>query len=252
MIKIKSEREIEMMREAGRITALALSEAKKAVRPGVTTGEIDRVVRKTIEDAGAKPSFLGYRGFPGSACISLNSEVIHGIPSAKKRVENGDIIKIDVGAFYKGYHGDSAATFAAGEISPEVKRLIDVTRQSFYEGIRYARVGQRVSDVSHAVQAYVEEHGFSVVRDFLGHGVGMSLHEDPEVPNFGRPGRGPRFLPGMVIAVEPMVNQGSFGVRILDNGWTVVTADSKLSAHYENTILITEGDPEILTAREDM
>jgi len=240
------------MREAGRITALALSEAKKAVRPGVTTGEIDRVVRKTIEDAGAKPSFLGYRGFPGSACISLNSEVIHGIPSAKKRVENGDIIKIDVGAFYKGYHGDSAATFAAGEISPEVKRLIDVTRQSFYEGIRYARVGQRVSDVSHAVQAYVEEHGFSVVRDFLGHGVGMSLHEDPEVPNFGRPGRGPRFLPGMVIAVEPMVNQGSFGVRILDNGWTVVTADSKLSAHYENTILITEGDPEILTAREDM
>lgn len=252
MIKIKSNREIELMREAGRITKAALNAAGKAVRPGVTTKEIDNIVRKTIEDAGAKPSFLGYRGFPGSACVSVNSEVIHGIPSARRRIENGDIVKIDVGAFYRGYHGDCAATFAAGTVSPEVKRLIDVTRQSFYEGIRFARKGQRISDISHAVQTYVEQNGFSVVREFLGHGVGANLHEDPEVPNFGEPGRGPRLLPGMVIAVEPMVNQGRYGVKVLDDGWTVITTDQKLSAHYENTILITEGAPEILTVCEDI
>ncbi|MDP4108952.1 MAG: type I methionyl aminopeptidase [Bacillota bacterium] len=250
MIKIKSQREIELMREAGRITKAALIAAGQAVRPGVSTREIDAIVRKTIEDAGAKPSFLNYRGFPGSACISVNSQVIHGIPSAKTRIKEGDIVKVDVGACYRGYHGDSAATYAAGEVAPEVRKLIEVTRQSFYEGIRYARKGLRISDISHAVQAYVEQNGFSVVRDYLGHGVGASLHEDPEVPNYGTPGRGPRLIPGMVIAVEPMVNQGDYHVRALDDGWTVITADNKLSAHYENTILITEGEPEILTAGE--
>ena len=250
MIKIKSDREIELMREAGRITKAALNAAGEAVRPGVTTKEIDSIVRKTIEDAGAKPSFLGYRGFPGSACVSINSEVIHGIPSERHKIKSGDIVKIDVGAFYRGYHGDCAATFAAGAVPPEVNKLIDVTRQSFYEGIRFARKGLRVSDISHAVQTYVEQNGFSVVRDFLGHGVGANLHEDPEVPNYGEPGRGARLLPGMVIAVEPMVNQGGYSVKVLDDGWTVITADKKLSAHYENTILITEGAPEILTVCE--
>ena len=246
MIKIKSIREIELMRTAGRITAQALEAAGSIISPGVTTKEIDDVVRKTIESAGAVPSFLGYDGFTGSACISINDQVIHGIPG-KRKVGSGDIVKLDVGACFHGYHGDAARTFGAGDISDEARRLIAVTEQSFYEGIKFAREGQRISDISSAVQEYVEKNGFSVVRKFVGHGVGSDLHEAPEVPNYGHPGRGARLVKGMTIAVEPMVNVGTFDVKILSDGWTVVTLDGKLSAHYENTIVITDGDPEILT-----
>lgn len=248
MIQIKTEKELELMRIAGRITALARKAAADAVAPGVTTEDIDRAVRKTIESHGAKPSFLGYAGFPGSACVSINDEVIHGIPSPKQVIHEGDIVKVDVGAYIHGFHGDCACTVACGEVSEEAKRLIEVTRQSFYEGIKFARVGNRVSDISSAVQAYVEAHGFSVVRDFVGHGVGAELHESPEVPNFGRPGHGIRLEPGMTLAIEPMVNVGVYGVKVLADGWTVKTRDGKLSAHYENTVAITDGEPEILTA----
>lgn len=247
MIRVKSTGELEQMRTAGRITAIARKAAADAVRPGVTTGEIDRVVRRTIEGFGAKPSFLGYGGFPGSACISVNDEVIHGIPG-KRVLKVGDIVKIDVGAFIGGFHGDCACTVPCGEIDPEAQRLIEVTRQSFYEGIRFAHEGNRVSDISHAVQVYCEEHGFSVVRKFVGHGVGVELHESPEVPNFGKPGHGLRLHKGMTLAIEPMVNQGVYDVRILPDGWTVKTRDGKLSAHYENTIAVTDGEPEILTS----
>ena len=210
--------------------------------------ELDRIVRKTIEDAGAKPSFLGYGGFPGSACVSINDEVIHGIPSKTHIVREGDIVKVDVGAYIGGYHGDCAATIPCGEVSDEAKKLIAVTRQSFFEGIKFARVGYRVSDIGAAVQAYVEANGFSVVRDYVGHGVGENLHESPEVPNYGKPGHGIRLQSGMVIAVEPMVNVGVYTVKVLPDGWTVKTRDGKLSAHYENTIAITDGEPEILTS----
>ena len=247
MIIIKSAHEIELMRQAGRITDQARQAAARLIRPGVTTQEIDRAVRRTIEQAGATPSFLGYGGFPGSACISINDEVIHGIPSPKRVLREGDIVSVDVGACYKGYHGDCADTFPVGEVSEEDQRLIEVTRQSFYEGIQFAREGYRISDISCAVQAYVEKHGFSVVRDFVGHGVGRSLHEAPEVPNFGRPGHGVRLKAGMVLAVEPMVNAGVYDVRILPDRWTVKTGDGKRSAHYENTIAITTGEPIILT-----
>ena len=248
MIAIKTDEQLERMRVACRITALARKAAYDAVAPGVTTDDIDRIVRKTIEEAGARPSFLGYGGFPASACISINDEVIHGIPSPKRVVRAGDLVKIDVGACIGGFHGDCACTVACGEVSEEAKRLIEVTRQSFYEGIRFAREGCRVSDISAAVQAYVEKNGFSVVRDFVGHGVGRQLHESPEVPNFGRPGHGVRLQKGMTLAVEPMVNAGAWAVKMLSDGWTVKTRDGKLSAHYENTIAITDGDPEILTA----
>lgn len=247
MINIKSEHELELMRKAGRITALARKAAADAVRPGVTTGEIDRIVRKTIEDAGAKPSFLGYGGFPGSACVSINDEVIHGIPSKKRVVQEGDIVKVDVGAYIDGFHGDCAATIPCGEVSEEARKLIEVTRQSFYEGIRYAREGCRISDISSAVQAYVEANGFTVVRQYVGHGVGAALHESPEVPNFGRPGHGVRLQRGMTLAIEPMVNAGVYDIKVLPDGWTVKTRDGRLSAHYENTVAITEGEPEILT-----
>lgn len=238
------------MRKAGRITKAALVAAGEAVRPGVTTKDIDRVVHDFIVQAGATPSFLGYGGFPASACVSVNEQVIHGIPSDEIRICEGDLVKIDVGACFGGYHGDCAATFAVGTVSNDAERLLNVTRQSFYEGIRFARKGHRVSDISHAVQAYVEQNGFSVVREYTGHGVGKALHEDPEVRNFGVAGHGPRLLPGMVIAVEPMVNLGVYGVKTLRDGWTVVTKDGKLSAHYENTVLITNGEPEILTFHE--
>ncbi len=246
MIALKTAKEIEMMRIAGQIAGAALEAAKAIIAPGVTTREIDNVVRNAIEAKGAIPTFRGYNGFPGSACVSVNEEVIHGIPGNKK-VKNGDIVKIDVGATYGGFVGDCARTFPVGEISDEAKKLIEVTRQSFYEGIKFARVGYRVSDISNAVQKYVEANGFSVVRDFVGHGVGHKLHEDPEVPNFGRPGHGPRLIPGMTLAVEPMVNVGTYEVNVLADRWTVVTLDHKLSAHYENSILITSGDPELLT-----
>lgn len=250
MISLKSPREIECMRQAGRITAAARNLAGKLVLPGVTTREIDTAVRKFIEGKGAQPSFLNYNGYPGSACISVNDEVIHGIPGDRK-LQEGDIVSVDVGAYYEGFHGDCAATFPCGEVSPEARHLIAVTEQSFWEGIRYARIGQRVSDISHAVQQYVEANGCSVVRDYVGHGVGHKLHEAPEIPNFGPTGHGPRLLAGMTLAVEPMVNAGDWRITLLKDGWTVKTTDGSLSAHYENSILITEDDPEILTVCEE-
>ena len=251
MITIKNERELESMRQACKITAAARALAGEMVRPGVSTKAIDQAVHDYIVAQGAKPSFLGYNGFPASACISVNSTVIHGIPGGYT-LKEGDIVSIDVGAYYKGFHGDCAATFACGAISAEAQRLIDVTKQSFFEGIRFAKKGNRVQDISRAVQAHVESNGFSVVRSFVGHGVGRQLHEEPEVPNFVSSYRGPRLLPGMTIAVEPMVNAGSYDVRVLKDGWTTVTSDGKLSAHYENTVLITDGEPEILTVTEGL
>ena len=251
MITIKNERELESMRQACKITAAARALAGEMVRPGVSTKAIDQAVHDFIVSQGAKPSFLNYNGFPASACISVNSTVIHGIPDGYI-LKDGDIVSVDVGAFYKGFHGDCAATFACGAISTEAQKLIDVTRQSFYEGLKLCRRGKRVQDISHAIQTYVESNGFSVVRSFVGHGVGRALHEEPEVPNFGNPGRGPRLLPGMTLAIEPMVNEGVYDVKVLRDGWTTVTADGKLSAHYENTVLITDGEPEILTVTEGL
>ena len=249
-ISIKSPREMEQMRRACRLTAEARALAGRMVRPGVSTLEIDTAVRKFIESHGAKPSFLGYGGFPGSACISINEVVIHGIPD-HRRLKEGDIVSVDVGAFLDGFHGDCAATYACGTISEEAERLIAVTQQSFWEGIQFARSGNRISDIGHAVQQYVERNGFSVVRDFVGHGVGHKLHEAPEVPNYGAAGHGARLQPGMTLAVEPMVCAGHWEVRVLQDKWTTVTADGSLAAHYENSILVTDGEPEILTVTED-
>ena len=257
MISLKSAKAIEGMRRAGQITAGARALAGSMVRPGVTTLEIDRAVRKFIQGHGAVPSFLnfpgqpGVRPFPGSACISVNDEVIHGIPSRQK-LKEGDIVSVDVGAYIGGYHGDCAGTFPCGTVSDEAARLIAVTEQSFWEGMKFARFGYRVSDISHAIQEYVEANGFSIVREYVGHGVGAELHEPPEVPNYGKPGHGPRLAPGMTIAVEPMVNQGGHAIRVMRDGWTVRTADGSLAAHYENSILITRGDPEILTTVGDL
>ena len=250
MISLKSPREIELMRKAGRITAGARALAGSLVRPGITTHEIDRAVYKYITSHGATPSFLNYSGFPASACISVNDEIIHGIPGPRK-LQEGDIVSIDVGAYIGGFHGDCAATFPCGEVSEEAKRLIAVTEQSFWEGIKNARPGHRLSDISHGVQSDGEENGFSVVREDVGHGVGAKLHEAPEVPNYGAPGHGVRLYKGMTLAVEPMVNAGGYEIRQLSDGWTVKTRDGALSAHYENTILITDGEPEILTVCEE-
>ena len=251
MIAIKNERELALMRQACKITAAARALAGEMVRPGVSTKEIDKAVHDFIVAQGAKPSFLGYHGFPASTCISVNSTVVHGIPNDYV-LKDGDIVTVDVGAYYKGFHGDCAATYPCGTVSAEAEKLIAVTKQSFFEGIRFATRGHRVSDISHAIQTYVESNGFSVVRAFVGHGVGAQLHEDPEVPNYGAPGRGPRLLPGMTLAIEPMVNVGTYEVRVLKDGWTSVTADGKLSAQYENTVLITDGEPEILTVTEGL
>ena len=251
LISIKSPNEIRLMRRAGRVTAQARALAGSMVRPGVSTLEIDHAVRKFIESQGGTPSFLNYAGYPGSACISVNVVVIHGIPSRHIVLREGDIVSVDVGACIDGFHGDCAATYACGQISDEARRLIEVTQQSFWEGIQFARVGYRVSDISHAVQAYVEPFGYSLVRDYVGHGVGAKLHEPPEVPNFGPAGHGPRLMAGMTLAVEPMVNQGTWEIQVMKDGWTVKTADGKLAAHYENSILITDGDPEVLTVTED-
>lgn len=234
------------MKEACVISARALQLAGEAIQPGVTTGEVDRVVRKYIESQGATPSFLGYGGFPASACISVNDEVIHGIPG-KRVIHAGDIVSVDVGAYYNGFHGDNAYTFAAGETSPEAQALLDATRESLYEGIRAAAAGNRIGDIGAAVQRYVEVRGYSVVRQYVGHGVGTNLHEDPSVPNFGTPGRGPRLLPGMTIAIEPMINAGTCEVDTQRDGWTVTTRDGKWSAHFEHTIAITADGPVILT-----
>ena len=246
MITIKSAREIELMRRAGKITAAARALAGEMVKPGVTTQEIDRAVCRFIRSQGAEPSFLNYNGYPASVCISVNDEVIHGIPG-KRVLREGDIVSVDVGAYIGGYHGDCAATYACGKISEEVQRLIDVTRQSFFEGIKYAREGGRLSDVSHAIEEYVEGNGFSVVREYVGHGIGRNMHESPEVPNFGIAGHGPKLLRGMTLAVEPMVNAGTAAIRQMPDGWTVKTRDGKYAAHYENTILITSDEPELLT-----
>ena len=246
MIIVKSEREIELMRRAGKITAAARALAGEMVKPGVTTQQIDKAVYHFIKSQGAVPSFLNYNGYPASVCVSVNDEIIHGIPGPRV-LKEGDIVSVDVGAYIGGFHGDCAATYPCGKISAEAQRLIDVTQQSFFEGIKFAREGYRVSDIGAAVQAYVEANGFSVVRDYVGHGVGAALHESPEVPNYGKPGHGIRLQRGMVIAVEPMVNVGVYTVKVLPDGWTVKTRDGKLSAHYENTIAITDGEPEILT-----
>lgn len=247
MITLKSSHEIDLMRRSGKITAAARALAGEMVKPGVTTQEINDAVERFIRKQGAVPSFLHYNGYPASVCISVNDEIIHGIPG-KRVLREGDIVSVDVGAYIGGFHGDCAATFPCGRISPEAQRLIDVTRQSFFEGIRFAREGQRLQDISAAVQTYVEQNGFSVVREYVGHGVGAKMHESPEIPNYGRPGHGPRLLRGMTLAIEPMVNAGAAAIQQLSDGWTVKTADGKWAAHYENTILITDGAPEILTA----
>ena len=254
MRTLKSRREIELMRQAGKITAAARALAGAMVAPGVTTREIDKAVYRFIKSKGAVPSFLGYDigfgGYPASVCISVNDEVIHGIPGSRV-LKEGDIVSIDVGAFKDGYHGDCAGTYPCGKVSEEARRLIDVTRQSFFEGLKFAREGYRLPDLSGAIQKYVEANGFSVVRDYVGHGIGTKMHEAPEIPNYVEPRMGrPRFLRGMTIAVEPMVNAGAFGVKVMPDGWTVKTADGRLSAHYENSILITDGEPELLTDPE--
>ena len=247
MIVLKTGRELNIMKEACRISAGALQTAGKAVEPGVTTAEIDRLAEEYIRSQGGEPNFKNYEGYPATACISINNEVIHGIPSAKRKLRAGDIVSIDLGAKFDGYHGDNAATFACGDISEEAKRLMDATRESLYEGIKAARAGGRVGDIGHAVQSYVEARGYTVVRQFVGHGVGTHLHEAPEVPNFGTPGRGVRLMPGMTIAIEPMVNAGAAGVEVQPDGWTVLTKDGSLSAHFEHTVAITADGPKIMT-----
>ena len=243
---LKSSREIALMQKAGEITGLALECAGKVVRPGITTAEIDKVVEDYILSRGATPSFKGYGGFPAAACVSVNDEVVHGIPGGRV-LREGDIVSIDVGACFEGYQGDAARTFPVGTVDPEAQRLIDVTKQCFFEGIEFAKVGYRIGDLAHAIQAYAENAGFSVVRELIGHGIGQQVHESPDVPNYGQPGHGLRFQAGLTIAVEPMINAGTRRVRQLDDGWTVVTLDGKYSAHYENTIGVTDGAPLILT-----
>ena len=251
MIIIKNHNEIELMRKAGRITAEALLVARDMIRPGVTTKDVDTAIRTYIERCGASPSFLGLYGFPGSACISINNQVIHGIPSKNVVIQDGDIVKVDVGARYRGYNGDSARTFAVGRVSDEALRLISVTEQSFYEAMKVCKAGNRIGDIGHAVEEFVISNGFSVVKEYTGHGLGKDLHEEPNIPNYGRAGRGPRLYAGMTLAIEPMVNAGGCEVGVLNDRWTVVTADGSLSAHYENSVLVTNGDPEILTCVEN-
>ncbi len=247
MIVLRTAKEIEIMRKACQISAEALQLAGEAVKPGITTYEIDQIAYRYIKKQGAEPNFLNYNGFPATACISINDEVIHGIPSKKRVLKEGDIVSIDLGAKVNGYNGDNAATFAVGNISEEAKRLCDTTRESLYKGIEQAVAGNRIGDIAFAIQSYCEERGFSVVREYTGHGVGTHLHEDPSVPNYGTAGRGQRLLPGMTIAIEPMINLGSKAIKCLPDGWTVKTLDGKLSAHFEHTIAITKGEPIILT-----
>lgn len=246
MIILKSEREINYLRDAGRIVAETHEEVKNAVKPGVTTLDLDRIAEEYIKGRGAIPAFKGYHGFTGNICSSINEEVVHGIPGLRK-LKTGDNVSIDIGAVINGYNGDAAITVPVGEIDAEVQKLLDVTEESLYKGIEQAIVGNRLSDISYAVQSHVEEYGFGVVRDYVGHGIGRSMHEDPQVPNYGSPGRGPRLKAGMTLAIEPMVNLGTYEVKTLDDGWTVVTLDGKRSAHFEHSIAITDGKPEILT-----
>ena len=247
MVQIKNSEQLACMRKAGRITGEAILVAREYIKEGVSTKQLDTIIRNYIEKCGAKPSFLGYGGFPGSACISINNEVIHGIPSAKRFLKEGDIVKIDVGAYIGGFHGDSANTFGVGKISEEAEKLIAVTRESFFRGVRMAAKGKRVGDIGSEICGYAEGLGYGVVRKFVGHGVGHELHEDPEIPNFGTAGRGARLYPGMTVAIEPMINVGTRDVKVLDDGWTVITADGSLSAHYEHTVAITDGEPILLT-----
>ena len=246
MIIIKNNKEIALMREAGKIVGETLLLIEEKVRPGITTAELDRIAEEFITKHGAKPSFKGLYGFPASLCISVNEQVVHGIPGGYI-LKDGDIISVDCGAQLNGFHGDAARTFAVGNVTEEAKKLIDVTRESFFKGIEYAKAGNRLTDISHGIQSYVEASGFSVVRDFVGHGIGRVVHEDPDIPNFGKPGKGPKLAVGMALAIEPMVNIGSYKVKTLNDDWTVVTSDGSLSAHYENTIVILPDGPEILT-----
>ena len=247
MIVLKTGRELKVMREACRISAEALKLAGSAVEPGVTTAELDKIAEKYILSQGAVPNFKNYNGYPATACISINNEVIHGIPSKKRVIQAGDIVSIDLGAKFEGYHGDNAATFACGDVSDEAKRLMDTTRESLYEGIAAAVSGGRLGDIGAAIQQYVEKRGYSVVRQFVGHGIGTELHESPEVPNFGTKGRGIRLMPGMTLAIEPMINMGHYDVKVMPDGWTVLTKDGSISAHFEHTIVITPDGPQILT-----
>ena len=247
-VSMKSAREIELMREAGRLLSRVHDELGAAIRPGMSTLEIDQLGEKLIRSFGCVPNFLHYNGYPASICVSVNDEVVHGIPKKDRILQEGDIVSLDAGLIYQGYHSDAARTHAVGKISPQAQQLIEVTRQSFFEGIRFAREGCRLFDVSAAIQQYVESHGYSIVREYVGHGIGTQMHESPEIPNYGHPGRGPRLLRGMTLAIEPMVNAGSAEIVQLSDGWTVKTRDGKWAAHYENTVLITDGEPEILTA----
>lgn len=246
MISIKSEREINSMITAGRIVAETLEKLKEVISPGITTKELDTIAEEYIRKCGAIPAFKGYNGFPASICASINDQVVHGIPDATV-LNNGDIISVDVGAIYEGYNGDAARTFGVGTIREVAQKLIKVTEESFFKGIEYAVKGNRLSDISHAIQVHVENNGFSVVRDYVGHGIGSKMHEEPQIPNYGPPHKGPRLVKGMALAIEPMVNEGKYEVKTLKNGWTVVTIDGSLSAHYENTVLITDDKPQILT-----
>ena len=246
-ITIKSPREIELMREAGRLLSLVHDELADMIRPGISTKEIDRVCEEIIRSYGCTPNFLHYQGYPASVCVSVNEEVVHGIPRESRVIKEGDIVSLDMGLIYKGYHSDAARTHAVGQISAEAQKLIEVTRQSFYEGIKMARAGMHLHDISNAIAAYVTRYGYGIVKALVGHGIGTKLHEDPQIPNFAQLRRGPKLRPGMTLAIEPMINMGTGDVEWLDDDWTVVSADHSLSAHYENTILITEGEPEILT-----
>ena len=250
MIIIKSDSEIELMRESGKVTGYILKELENVIKPGLSTADINHFVEKTIRGAGMIPTFLGYGGFPASACVSVNEEVVHGIPDERRILREGDIVSVDVGSTHKGYVSDAARTYPVGEVSETAKHLIEATRDSFFAGLEFCKVGCRLSDISHAIQASAEGEGFSVIRDYVGHGVGQQMHEDPQIPNFGKAGRGPRLAKGMVFAIEPMICEGTYNVRTLSNDWTVVTLDGKLSAHYENTVVITDGEPELLTLGE--
>ena len=250
MIIIKSDSEIELMRESGKVTGYILKELENVIKPGLSTADINHFVEKTIRDAGMIPTFLGYGGFPASACVSVNEEVVHGIPDKRRILREGDIVSVDVGSTHKGYVSDAARTYAVGQVSETAKHLIEATRDSFFAGLEFCKVGCRLSDISHAIQVSAEGEGFSVIRDYVGHGVGQQMHEDPQIPNFGKAGRGPRLAKGMVFAIEPMICEGTYNVRTLSNDWTVVTLDGKLSAHYENTVVITDGEPELLTLGE--
>lgn len=247
MIIIKSDQEIDLMRESGKVTGFILKELENFIKPGISTADIDHFVESIIKKNGMVPTFKGYGGFPASACVSINEEVVHGIPDKKRILQEGDIVSVDVGSTYRGYVSDAARTYPVGKVSEIAVKLMDATRDSFFAGLEFCKVGFRLSDISHAIQEKAEGEGFSVIRDFVGHGVGRNMHEDPQIPNYGKAGRGPRLAKGMVLAIEPMICEGTYDVETLLNDWTVVTLDGKLSAHYENTVVITDGEPELLT-----